>query len=108
MEKEAASALLQEKIGDELKTITDQIKEYLEILASKEKAKCIIQTEVPMCDDSERRIARELFGFENLTPCGDEKPWDREHPNALRSQHVRMIQSLLDNGYAYTAQARIR
>ncbi len=67
-----------------------------------EKLICMGSDPVPMCDDTERRIARELFGFENLTPCGEEEPWDDKHPNALRGEHVRMIQTLIDQGYAYS------
>jgi DNA gyrase subunit A len=40
------TGLEREKIGDELKTITDQIKEYLEILASKEKLFAIMTNEL--------------------------------------------------------------
>ncbi len=60
---------------------------------------------IPMCDDTERRIGREIFGIE-LSPCGDEMPWAKDHPNALRPQHVRMITALLDNGYSYNPGSR--
>lgn len=81
--------------------------QYEQLKKEHEKTVCMIGPDpIPMCGDDERRIARELFGFENLSPCGDEKPWDREHPNAIRDQHVHMIQALLDQGYSYNEATR--
>jgi hypothetical protein len=80
--------------------------QFQEIWNADEKHICVFETEIPTCDDSERRIARELFGIEDLTPCGDEMPWEKDHPNALRNQHVRMIQTLIDNGYTYNEATR--
>lgn len=90
-----------------LKDRVMSLNQYEQIKKEHEKTMCMIGPDpIPMCGDDERRIARELFGFENLTPCGDEKPWEREHPNAIRGQHVRMIQALLEHGYAYNEATR--